>query len=517
MVRNIHPAEGRGSGPNGLFDHNGVLFFSAQGPVSSAELWKSDGTQAGTVRVNDLTAAAGSLRKPVTSGNLLFFLTWHPAGGYHLWRTDGTESGTFILKALGATFGPQPELMDVNGRLVFSVQLWISSQRQGSLWRSDGTPEGTVSFRTFEPNPDSDLTVTQFASYNGSLYFLVKHPTGRSDLWKSDGTESGTVRVGDLPAPAMSINRILGSYAGSLFLDVQEGADSSSAHHIARTQGTPESTLVDNAAFVDDPFVFGGLEPFSGVGAHLYFGATTEDTGRELWVVPLRPAISAAGVVDAAGYLPTLAPGGLASLFGVELAGETAAASGFPLPTTLAGVKVKVNGIDAPLLFVSPKQINFQVPFETATGASSVVALLGQQQSPDEPAAVSEFAPGLFVNPATGEPIVQRHPDGALITAQNPAKPGDILIIYVTGIGGLDNPPATGAPATDSPLASATVTPTVSVGGVEVEVLFAGLAPGFVGLGQINVELPADLPQGSPLPLVIGFGENESQSLELPF
>ena len=87
----------------------------------------------------------------------------------------------------------------------------------------------------------------------------------------------------------------------------------------------------------------------------------------------------------------------------------------------------------------------------------------------------------------------------------------------MTGIGGLDNSPATGTPATDSPLSSATVIPTVTIGGVEVEVLFAGLAPDFVGLGQINIQLPAGLPQGSPLPLVIRFGENESQPLQLPF
>jgi len=518
MVRNIHPAEGRGSGPSRLFDHNGVLYFTAQGPVSSAELWKSNGTQAGTERVTDLTAAAGSFRNPVTSGNLLFFLTWHPAGGYRLWRTDGTESGTFILKALGATFGPQPELTDVNGRLVFSVQQGISSLRQGSLWRSDGTVEGTVSFRTFEPVPDSDLTVTQFTSYNSGLYFLVKHPTGRADLWKTDGTESGTARVGDLPPPVMSINRILGAYAGSLFLDVQEGTDSSSDHHIARTQGTPATTFVDDAAFLDDANVYGGLEPFTGVGAKLYFGATTEETGRELWVLPLLPAISAAGVVDAAGYLPTLAPGGLASLFGVELAGSTASAASFPLPTTLAGAKVKVNGIDAPLLFVSPTQINFQVPYGTPLGAGvSVVAWLNGQQSLSQPTAVAEFAPAIFVNPSTGEPIVQRHPDGALITAQNPAKPGDTLILYVTGIGGLDNPPPTGAAATTSPLATATATPTVLVGGVEATALFAGLVPGFAGLGQINIVLPPSLPQGAPLPLTIHFGASESSTLALPF
>src|SRR5690606_18145190 len=112
---------------------------------------------------------------------------------------------------------------------------------------------------------------------------------------------------------------------------------------IARTQGTAETTLVDDAPF--DEFI----NSFVGAGPNAYFGGVTEETGRELWAVPLQPSISANGVVDAAGYQPTLAPGSLASLFGVELSGETAAATSFPLPTTLAGAKVKVNGIDAPL------------------------------------------------------------------------------------------------------------------------------------------------------------------------
>jgi uncharacterized protein (TIGR03437 family) len=205
------------------------------------------------------------------------------------------------------------------------------------------------------------------------------------------------------------------------------------------------------------------------------------------------------------------------SRFGVELSTTPAAAQSLPLPTTLAGARIQVNGIDAPLLFVSPKQINFQVPFETPEGSVSVGAILGGQQSPAEPATVARFAPELFVNPATGLPLAQRHSDGALINAQTLAKPGDVLILYVTGIGVLNNPPATGAPATDDPLSSATVTPTVTVGGVAASVSFAGLAPGFVGLGQINIKLPAGLPQGNSLPLVVRFGDSESQTLQLPF
>lgn len=520
MVRDIYTPAGFGSAPHMLVGLDGFLIFRASSGQSSTELWRSDGSAAGTSLVVNLQeigpfGVAVGPREPLVSNGILLFLTWHGSSGFSLWRTDGTRAGTIVLKALSGAFEPAPELLEVGGTIFFTYQRRYPMSEayvpQGTLWSTDGTVEGTVLVKAFAPAPDTRFPVSQLTIYNGKLYFLVQDPSGRRDLWTSDGTEAGTIPIDNLPEPAMSVRRILGPYKGSLFLDVQEGAGDSAPHHIARIPGTAEKLTLDDTTFLE-------IGSFAGVGSNVFFVGETEDTGRELWAMPLLPAISAAGVVDAAGYLPTLAPGGLASLFGVELAGETAAASGFPLPTILADAKVKVNGIDAPLLFVSPTQINFQVPYETPLGASvSVVASLNGQQSLSEPTAVAEFAPAIFVNPNTDEPIVQRHPDGALITTQNPAQPGDTLIVYVTGIGGLDNPPATGAAATDSPLSMATTAPTVLVGGVEATVLFAGLAPDFVGLGQINIELPESLPQGNPLPLTIRFGNSESPTLELPF
>jgi uncharacterized protein (TIGR03437 family) len=519
MVRNIHAATGIGSDPRAFTDLNGILMFFAASGQSSNELWRSDGTEAGTVLVQDLRlkAPTGALfADRVVSNNLLFFIAAGPQTGYDLWRTDGTADGTLFLKDLnGFLFQPTPQIADLGGTLLFTTQqitpLSSGSASHATLWTSDGTVDGTRLLKAFDPAPDENTPISPFTNYLGALYFTVQAPTGQRELWKSDATESGTVMAIDLPGDAMSVDGILGSYAGSLFLSVKDGAGEQALLHIARTQGTTETTVIGDQGFL-------GIGLSKGVGSNVFFEGITEETGNELWALPLLPAISANGVVDAAGYLPTLAPGGLASLFGVELAGETAAASGFPLPTTLGGARVQVNGVDAPLLFVSPTQINFQVPYGTPLGVGvSVIASLNGQQSVSEPTAVAEFAPALFVNPDTGEPIVQRHADGSLITAQNPAKPGDTLVLYVTGIGGLDNPPSTGAAASDSPLAMSTVLPTVSVGGIEATVLFAGLAPDFAGLGQINIQLPAALAQGTPLPLTIRFGDSASPTLELPF
>ena len=233
---------------------------------------------------------------------------------------------------------------------------------------------------------------------------------------------------------------------------------------------------------------------------------------------PTTPMISAGGVVDAAQFRAVVAPGGIGSIYGAKLADDTATAENLPLPFELGGARVEVDGWEAPLFFVSPNQINFQVPFEAGSpGEVGVVVIRNGEESPPEPTTIAEFAPAVFINPNSGEPIIQRHPDEALISAANPAKPGDVLIIFVTGVGGVSNPPATGAATADSPLARARVTPVVTVGGEAAKVLFAGLTPGFAGLGQINIQLPESLATTGPtMPLVIDFEGSRNPPVNLP-
>ncbi len=197
---------------------------------------------------------------------------------------------------------------------------------------------------------------------------------------------------------------------------------------------------------------------------------------------PEGPRINQGGVVDAASFQGVIARGAIGSIFGVELAASVEIASDVPLARELAGVKVEVDGHGAPLFFTSPTQINFQVPFEVAAnGTSDVVVIRDDVRSAPVSARLADFAPGMFVNPANGEPIVTRHPEGALITSGNPAEPEDVLTLFLTGIGDVTNVPTTGA-AAGVPLSAANVTPTVTIGGVRAQVLFAGLAPFFVAL-----------------------------------
>ena len=221
--------------------------------------------------------------------------------------------------------------------------------------------------------------------------------------------------------------------------------------------------------------------------------------------------------MDAASFRQVLAPGTIASLFGTNLAASTAEASALPLPFELAGVRMTVSGLDAPLFFVSPTQINFQAPQETPLGAVGIVVQRGSSASPPIIATVAANAPSIFTYPrvaGTQDPIVL-HTNGKLVTPTDPAQGGETLIVFGTGIGELQNAPPTGAAALARPLATAKVNPAVTIGGAAAESLFAGLAPGFAGLAQFNIRLPARLPSGSSLALIIRIGSSSSQTVNL--
>ncbi len=219
------------------------------------------------------------------------------------------------------------------------------------------------------------------------------------------------------------------------------------------------------------------------------------------------PTISRGGVTHAANFGFFLAPGAIGTLFGTGLAGATAQADTVPLPTELGGVRVSVGGVDAPLYFVSETQINFQTPFEAPPNVfSSVLVTRDGAAGPfDELLALSN-APEIFTYnrvPDSRDPVII-HADGSLVSPENPARPNEVLIVFATGLGEVDNAPATGEASPASPLATLSRTAIVEIAGAEAEVLFAGLTPGFVGLAQFNIRTqPAFLLGGGTLPLSI--------------
>ena len=162
-----------------------------------------------------------------------------------------------------------------------------------------------------------------------------------------------------------------------------------------------------------------------------------------------------------------------------------------------------VAGIAAPLFFVSPGQINMQLPFETAVGSASTLVSASGALSSASPVNVSTVAPGILTQDSsgTGLGLITDALTGALITAAAPIARGQIVTVYASGFGPVNPPVATGSAALASPLSFTANTVTAKVGGVDAKVTFAGLAPTFVALYQLNIEIPATAPTGAAVPL----------------
>jgi uncharacterized protein (TIGR03437 family) len=234
---------------------------------------------------------------------------------------------------------------------------------------------------------------------------------------------------------------------------------------------------------------------------NLYVSDTQNNVIRE--ASPAYPGISTGGVVDAASYVPQLAPGALASIFVSNLPPVTATAS-LPFSTTYQGVSLTVNGVNAPILGVygAANQVNFQVPYETKAGAASIVVTVDSLASNTVTVPVTATAPGLFL--VGTSPAVQNYPAYTLNTSGNPVAAGGSIIAYLTGAGAVTPAVADGAPAPASSLTYTAITPTATIGTAAAQVSFSGLAPGFVGLTQVDITVPSTLAAGS-YPLVITY------------
>ncbi len=214
-----------------------------------------------------------------------------------------------------------------------------------------------------------------------------------------------------------------------------------------------------------------------------------------------RPAVAAGGVVNAASYRSELAPGTLASVFGANLAAGIRYAAPFPWPRSVAGIEVRLNGSPVPLLLLSDRQLNFLVPLETPEGEAELVVATPLGVSEPVKIRLAATAPGIFADPATGLGAILVAPAGEperRSIAERPAAAGDYLEIYATGLGPVEAP---GGATRRTRLA-----PRVFIGGREVsEVSYSGLAPGYLGLYQVNVKIPDGLPSGrQPLRIEIG-------------
>ena len=458
--------------------------------------------------VNPFNGFDGSLQRSedggatwtsVVSRAPMFAIAPHPADGRTLWL--GTSSGPFAtLPGLyrsddrGDTI--EPILASLNARSVAidptnARNLYVITELNGVYQLLRSTNEGEQFFAGAQ-------TTTR-------MFTVVVDPGNARTIYL--GTDNGVFRSTDAAETFSGRNTGLPTDIAvaviSIAIDPRDGAI-----YIATTSGVFKSTdgsdswspignglgdaIVRQVAV--DPHTPGGLYAAtngSGVYRSLDSGATWSPTG----VAPA--VIASGGVVGAFDFMGGgVAPGELVSIFGQGIGpAQGIAVSEFDpetgkLPATAAGVRVFFNDILAPVLFVRGDQVNVQVPFEVA-GLSTVNVRIEYNGviSNSVQVEVLETHPGLFPSAV--------NLDGSLSSEAAPSSAGDFVLLFATGQGVTDPAVETGAtPPAAEPFARPVASVEVLIGGRPAQIFFAGLVSPFVGLMQLNVQVPADLPPG---------------------
>jgi uncharacterized protein (TIGR03437 family) len=231
----------------------------------------------------------------------------------------------------------------------------------------------------------------------------------------------------------------------------------------------------------------------------------TVDANTAATVVNQGGTVNAASLVSGA----PVSPGEFISIFGFNLAPSTARSNSLPLETTLAGTQVLLDGQPLPLDFVSSGQINAVMPYSTpVNGIQELVVKQNGVYSLPEALVVATANPAVFTQDSSGQGagvIVVVKADGRQFTASasQPASAGDSLVIYCAGLGPVNPAIADGMGAPPSPHSNTVNLVTVTIGGQNAQVKFAGLAPGFAGLYQVNVVVPPGTTAGANVPVVL--------------
>jgi ELWxxDGT repeat protein len=260
-----------------------TYFFPANDGINGRELWKSDGTEAGTVLVKDIrTGSSSSSPGRLTAvGNILYFTAYDNVNGRELWKSDGTEAGTVLVKDIRTgrdeeedepLDGNLDELIAVGSTLYFSAN---DGTHGDELWKSNGTSETTVRVKDIytgdcggspcSGNPDN------MSAVGNTLYFTANTLLEGDELWKSDGTEAGTVLVMDIRLGSSGIDpNKLTAVGNTLYFS----ANTASGRELWKSSGTSETTVR-----VKD------ISPsnLTAVGNTLFFTAHEDVNGTELW------------------------------------------------------------------------------------------------------------------------------------------------------------------------------------------------------------------------------------------
>jgi uncharacterized protein (TIGR03437 family) len=373
----------------------------------------------------------------------------------------------------------------------------------------DGAP---ATVRSYD-DATGRLQVTPPAGVGGRQSVITVYNSGGDDSGFVQPTSPATYTYPPSGAPAVALNPSGGPAGRDVTVDIQATNTNFVDGQVVVGFGTPD--VVTRRVWVLSPTHLLAVVSISSK-APLAASTVTVASGLQLVTLPggftvnaasssaATPLLSFQGLVNSASSQPRLAPGALATLFGLNLSvNGTATATATPLPTTLAGTTVTINNQPAPLLLVSPGQINLQLPFNLPVGPATVQVNNGVGTSAPMIAQIDSVAPGLFRAFSSA---------GAPVDANNPARLGDTIVLYATGLGAVTPPATAGAAA---PLANANSVVRVNVAGVALAPLYAGLSPGEAGVYQVNVTLPVTLPPAAGSQVYVTVDGQPSNSLTI--
>ncbi|MEO8597802.1 MAG: IPT/TIG domain-containing protein [Candidatus Solibacter sp.] len=463
-----------------LFDNPSGLTFDASGNLIVADTSNhlirkiAGGTVTRVAGDNSLIAAYGGDNGPATSAQLNYptAVVLDSAGVMYIADTNNSLIRRVDTKGIITTFlGANA----TNGRLDHPNGLYLDAS--GALYIGDSNHQSVS--RYIAP------TLSLFAG-NQTADF---------------GGDGGQAKLAQLNKPV----GVAGDAAGTIYV-----ADTNNSRIRKITADGIINTIAGRGA---GPY---SADEVSATAAYLSFPRTIAvtpdgkiyiaDTGNHVIRVltPSASTISVSGVGNAASGVARISPGALASVYGTGFGTATFVADeGFTWPVSAKGVSVKVNGVSAPIYYSSPGQVNFQVPWATPSSGSVSVSVVYNSVSSNTVAVPSATAaPGLFE--LGGNQAAVLNSDYSVNGPSNGATAGSTILAYLTGSGPVDPAVRDGVPASLTVLSYALANATVTIGGQPATVPFKGLAPGFVGLLQMNIVVPATLAPGTyPLRITI--------------
>jgi len=376
------------------------------------------------------------------AGNATTQISANPAG-----LRPGTYAGVITVAGSGLARSPQ------------SVQVALNITPRPVL----AVGASALTFLTLPGQDPAQQSVAISNSGGNPMNWAAAPVTGSGGNWllvnPSSGTGNSTLQVS-----VRAASLVPGSYSGTITITADGAANSPSVVQVALTVGLPA-------------------------------------------------LLSRDGIVNAGSFArnQAVAPNEILSLFGSNFtdpcsfdAGGTTPPcprqQGFPLPTQLGLTQVTFNGIAASLLLATPGQINLVAPFGLSGATVTVVVKRGAVVGPSVTLPLAQQAISVFTALGTGAGAgIIVHADGRLVSREAPIEPGEIVVLYLTGLGDVSPAVQAGVAAPSSPLAETTTPMRVYFDGGEGRILFSGLAPGAAGLNQMNVEAPSFLARRYPI------------------